>query len=135
MVDLLLFEREEVQFIHDDEEFIYNFHHFDSGKITFKRLDPTAPTQEAEVVIHPAGKTHLANTAIIVLYKAARSSQPMKGFLPNVLITMLELYASKEALNMDLEKAISSFQVKSPIASVEEVMKFAEPYSPWAVYS
>jgi hypothetical protein len=135
MVDLLLFEREEVQFIHDDVEFIYNFHRFDTGKITFKRLDPTAPIQGAEEVIYPAGKPHLANMAIIVLYKASASGQMMSGFLPNVLRTMLELNPSKEVTKNNLANAILSFNVKNPIASIEQVIKFVEPYASWAVYS
>jgi len=135
MVDILLFEREEVQFIHDDVEFIYNFHRFDTGKITFKRLDPTAPIQGAEEVIYPAGKPHLANMAIIVMYKASESGQKMSGFLPNVLRTMLELNPSKEVTNTNLGNAILSFKVKTPIAPIEQVMKFVEPYAPWVVHS
>jgi|SRR5947207_15695954 len=135
MVEKLLFEREEVQFAHDDEDFVYVFHRFDSGKIMFKRLFPNAVAQEAEVVIYPGGKKHLANTAVIVLYKAAVSGQQLSGFLPNVLRTMLDLFLSKEVLNQNLSKAISSFQVNTPIAAVEDVMEFVEPYSPWAVFS
>jgi hypothetical protein len=135
MVDLLLFEREEVQFIHDDVEFIYNFHRFDTGKITFKRRDPTAPIQGGEEVIYPAGKPHLANMAIIVLYKASESGQMMSGFLPNVLRTILELNPSKEVTKTNLANAILSFKVKNPIASIEQVMNFVEPYASWVVYS
>ena len=135
MVDPPVFEREEVQFVHDDEDFIYSFHRFDNGKITFKRLFPRALAQEAEVVIYPGGKKHLANTAVIVLYKAAASGQQLSGFLPNVLRTMLDLYLSKEILHQNLSKAILSFQVNTAIASVEKVMEFIEPFTPWAVNS
>ena len=134
MFDQHVFEREEVQFVHDDEDFVYIFHRFDNGKITFKRLFPSALAQEAEVVIYPCGKKHLANTAVIVLYKAAASGQQLSGFLPNVLRTMLDLYLSKEALHQNLSKAILTFQVKTAIASVEQVMEFIEPYTPWAVH-
>lgn len=135
VVDPLVFEREEVQFVHGDEDFIYSFHRFDNGKITFRRVFPIAMAQEAEVVIYPGGKKHLANTAVIVLYKAAASGQQLTGFLPNVLRTMLDLYLSKEILYHNLSKAILSFQVNTAIASVEKVMEFIEPYTPWAVHS
>jgi hypothetical protein len=135
MGDQHVFEREEVQFMHDDEDFVYSFHRFDNGKITFKRLFPSASAQEGEVVIYPCGKKYLANTAVIVLYKAAASGQQLSGFLPNVLRTMLDLYLSKETLLQNLSKAILSFQVNTAIASIEEVMEFIEPYAPWAVHS
>jgi hypothetical protein len=131
MNDLLLFEREEVQFIHDDEDFVYSFHCFDSGKITFKRLWPA--TKESEIVIFPGGQKALANTAIIVLYKAAASGQQLSGFLPNVLRRVLDMYISKDALLEHLGRAITNFQVKSPICQVEKVMEFVGPYAPWMV--
>jgi hypothetical protein len=137
MVDLFIFfEREEVQFIHDDEEFIYNFHRFDSGKITFKRLDPRAPVQEPEVIIYPPGTTHLACIVIIVLYKSVAEGQQMNGTLEEVLKTMLNLHPSKEILDSNLGGAITSFRVKkTPIAVLEDVMEFVKPHTPWAVHS
>jgi hypothetical protein len=131
MVDLLLFEREEVTFVHDDEDFIYSFHHFDTGKITFKRIWPAAKSQEGEVVIHPSGQKPVANTAVIVLYKAASGGQHMTGFLPGVLRTMMSTYSTKEACVAHLTKAIQSFPVRSPIATIDDILKFVHPYAPW----
>ena len=135
MNDLILFEREEVQFTHDEEDFVYSFHRFDTGKITFKRLWPAAPLQDAEVIIHPGDKKPLANMAIIVLYKAATLGQQMSGFLPNVLRTMLDMYDSKETLKLQLSRSIASFQARNPIAELDQVVEFLDPYAPWSVSS
>ena len=135
MVDRPRFDWEDVFFIHDDEEFIYSFHRFDNGKISFKKLVPNAPAgqEESEVVIYPGGKKHLANTAVIVLYKGVASGQPLTGFLPNILHTMLDMYISEEGLKTNLEKSIASFQVTTPIADVDKVLEFVLPYAPWRV--
>jgi len=135
MIDILLFEREEVHFIHDDEDFIFTFHRFDSGKITFKRLWPAAKFQEGEVVLYPQGEKSVANTAVIVLYRAASAGTKMEGFLPDVLRTIMSFYPNREALAANLTKSIQSFPVQSQIASVDDIMKFIAPYTPWTVSS
>lgn len=131
----VIFEREEVQFTHDEEDFIYNFHCLENRNIAFRRLLPGLPIQEAEVDIYAAGEKRLVNIALIVLYKATASGQHISGFLPNILSTMLNLYSSKKALVASLTKAISSFPAKTPIASADQVMEFVQPYALWMVYS
>lgn len=126
-----LFQREEVQFMHDNEDFVYRFDRFDSGKIAFRQLKPIGLAQEVD--IYPNGKMQFANTAVIVLFKAATSGQPLKGFLPDVLRTMLDLYVSKDAMIANLSKTITSFQAKTPIAFMEDVIRFVDPYAPWTV--
>lgn len=134
MVNLPTFEREEVEFTHDDRDIIYSFHQFESGKITLRRTWPTAPVHESEIVIFPEGGRKNVNTAIIVLYKATANGQPMRGFLPNALKTMLKLYSSPEVLLSNLKDSIDTFQSKTPIASVDKIMEFVTPYAPWGVY-
>ena len=133
MINCPMFEREEVQFTHDDIDFTYSFHQFDSGRITLKRTWPAAPPNEAEMVIFPDGGKQMVNTAIIVLYKATANGMPMRGFLTRALKTMLKSYLTKEALLVNLKICIDSFPVKTPIASVDKVMDFVLPYAPWAV--
>jgi hypothetical protein len=132
LMNWVRFEREEVSFIHDDEEFIYSFR-FDSGKVTFKRLQPAAKFQETEVVLHPAGEKAIASTAVIVLYKALGSGITLGGFLPDTLRTIMKLYPSKEALVANLNRSIQFFPAKTAIASVDAVIKFITPYAPWTV--
>lgn len=134
-MDCLLFEREEVQFLHEDEDFIYSFHRFDSGKVTFRRLWPAAKSQECEVVLYPSGEKSIVNIAVIVLYKAVTSGQKLQGFLPDVLKTMVNLYDSKEGLISNLKKAIAAFPGQTRIASVDNIIEFIAPYSLWTVLS
>jgi hypothetical protein len=126
------FDREEVQFTHDDEDFVYYFNRFESKKITFKQLKPLGPIPEVD--IYPSGTPQLANTAIIILFKAATSGhQPLKGILPDILRTMLDLYSTKDTMVANLSKTIFSFRAKKPIAIIEDVVQFVEPYASWKV--
>jgi hypothetical protein len=135
MNDIVQFQREEIQFSYNDEDFVYMFQRFDSGKFTMRRLlSATAPPQP-EIGLHPNGDKPLISTAVIVLCKAAQSGQELKGHLPNVLRLMLDGYSARADLKSDLANAISSFPAKAPIATVDKVMEFAEPYAPWMVAS
>src|SRR5271169_4872021 len=137
--EIMHFEREEVSFEHEACDFIYIFHRFESGNITFKRKWPTSPTQEPEVVIYPCGQQTVASTAIIVLFKCVTSGTErsgLTGFLPDMLKAILDLHWSKETLIAHLSKAIDSFPVAvQKIASIEDVMQFIAPSASWTVQS
>jgi len=130
------FNHEELTFEHDDEEFIYTFHGFPPTgieKVKMRRLKPL-PATDLYDLVYPNGKLLSAHTAVIVLYKATTQGQPMIGFLPDVLRTVLKSTGSKEAMVAGLKKAFDVFPVKNPIANVDDVMAFVEPYAPWQVY-
>ena len=71
---------------------------------------------------------------MIVLYKAAKEEQDLKGFQSNVMRKILNLYSSKEELEEKLQRAIISFEKKVPIGKISDVMDFANPYTPWRVH-
>jgi hypothetical protein len=132
MSDLLVFEREEVQFVHDDDDYVYSFHRTDSGVISFKRLQQDV---SEKIITGGAEASSLANTAIIVLCKAAASGQNiMSGFIPSALTTILNEYASEDEMKAGLTNAIANFGTKSAIAAIADVMKFVTPYVPWTVF-
>jgi hypothetical protein len=135
--EVMHFQREEVTFDHEGDSFIYIFHRFESGNVSFRRKWNTTVPQEPEVIIYPPHHNAIANTAVIVLYKCATSGthiDGLTGFLPDVLRTILDLYVSKEALAKHLHRAIDSFPVKKlKIASIDDVIKFLGPYAPWTV--
>jgi hypothetical protein len=131
MPEVIHFDHEEVSFVHDNEEFIYNFHQFDSGRITFKRQNKLA--QEPEVEVFPAGEKQIRIFVPIVLYKVKSSGVKMNGILPEVLSKLLELY-TKEQFETDLKRALLVFpHVNTKIATVGEIMEFVAPYAPWTV--
>jgi len=121
-----------VKFTHDSTDYVYVFHRYDSGQITFKRLWPAA--QDGEITIYWDGKKDAVDTIVIVLYKAAKEEQDLKGFQSNVMRKILNLYSSKEELEESLQRAIISFGEKFPIAKISDVMDFANPYSPWTAH-
>jgi len=128
------FNHEEISFEHEDEEFIYSFFGFPpSGieKVKLRRVYPLPAT--GEEIVYPNGTILVAHTAILVLFKASSGGQPMIGFLPHALRAILRASSSREATINGLRKAIEAFPVRSPIAKVEEVMKFLGPYAPWTV--
>ena len=126
------FNHEEISFEHDDDEFVYVFFGFPptgTEKVTIRRIIPHPSTSEE--TIYPKGKSSVGHTAVLVLYKASLGGQPMLGFLPDVLKTVLRNAGSREAMVTGLKSAIAAFPVVSPIAKVEDVMAFVEPYAPW----
>jgi hypothetical protein len=133
MVDVQ-FNREEVSFEHNGEEFIYSFHQFESGRITFKRLWTNGHTQESEVEIYPAGEKSIRMSVPVVLFKAHASGLEMNGILPNILTKLLGLYSSKAQFETDVKYAINFFPVKTLISTVKEVIEFVAPFAPWTVY-
>lgn len=130
------FNHEELSFEHDEEEWIYVFFGFPpSGveKVKIRRVHPLPPVSEE--VVYPNGTAIVANTAILVLFKASMGGQPMIGFLPDLLKGILKASSGREATMAGLKKAIDAFAVKTAIAKVDDVMSFIEPYAPWGVTS
>jgi hypothetical protein len=134
MTEQRTFNHEELSFEHDDEEFIYVFHGFPPTgieKVTLRRACPL-PASDHEIIF-PNGTALVAHTAVLVLYKASLGGQPMIGFLPDVLKTVLRGALSRESTVAGVKRAIEAFPVKNAVAKVEDVMAFVEPYAPWKV--
>lgn len=128
---------EEIEFVHNDESFIYSFRSRDS-RITLKRVNSPGRPQEAEVDVFPDASIAAVNTAILVLYKAAKytytDGMSMQDFLPTTLRKLATSYSSKEMLEHNIRSAENAFLGgKVDNAMVEDVIKFLEPYTPWAV--
>jgi hypothetical protein len=127
------FDREEVYFEYNNEDFLYTFQRSESGRITFKRM-LTAPTwQETFVEVYPGGEKAIRTSATIVLFAAHAMGTPMNGILPDVLRKLLGLYESLEQLETDMEHGIAVFPQKG-IGNVGDIMEFVAPYTPWAVF-
>jgi hypothetical protein len=129
---------EEIEFVHNDESFIYSFRSRDSSRITLKRVNSPGRPQEAEVDVFPDASIAAVNTAILVLYKAAKDNDgmSMQDFLPTTLRKLATSYASKEMLEHNMRSAENAFLGgKVDNAMVEDVIKFLEPYTPWAVFN
>jgi hypothetical protein len=127
---------EEIEFVHNDESFIYSFRSRDSSRITLKRVNSPGRPQEAEVDVFPDASIAAVNTAILVLYKAAKynDGMSMQDFLPTTLGKLATSYSSKEMLEHNMRSAENAFLGgKVDNAMVEDVIKFLEPYTPWAV--
>jgi hypothetical protein len=141
---------EEVEFEHDNVQYVYLFlepREDDSNpsscstgpatnthkRYQFRRKRPLCTIGEQQLL--PGGKNIARHTAIVVLFKASEGGIGMVGFLPKVLKMILEKSNGREGMMNQLRLAIEGFQTVNPIASVEEVMKFVEPYAPWKVSS
>lgn len=128
--------REEIEFEHDDKVFVYVFHRFEDGKITFERanLPHTAVSKKnpQQDVLYPSGTPTLISTAILVLYKASQQGTAEASFVREILAIFVGDIA-EEACYSGLKAAIASFSVNTPIAKLGDVMQFVEPYSKWKV--
>jgi hypothetical protein len=140
---------EEVEFVYNDETFIYSFRSRGDARITFKRVwnSSSHPIQEAEIDVYPNACLAAVNTAVLVLFKAAtwKLGVPMPTFIPKTLGKLLASkgYISREVLERNLRGAIGTFNgtrtggqknsKRARIAEIGEVMEFLEPFTPWGV--
>lgn len=130
---------EEVEFVHKDTTYVYSFRSRES-RITFKRIwNPP----EAEVDVYPNASLVAVNIAILVLYKAAtwKSGVPMPQFIPALLSKLLAGFTLIDELEKNMKGVIRTFSTfgggteegEDAIAKIDALMKFLEPYTPWAV--
>jgi len=136
---------EEVEFVYNEQTFIYRFRSRDSISISFRRIwnTPGHTPESAWMRIYPEAVLPVINAAVLVLYKAAtwKPGMPMPQFIPAMLSKLLKWpYSSKEMLEQSMKGSIDTFGTvggipfgKEKIAELSQVMNFLEPYTPWGV--
>lgn len=126
---------EEIEFVHNEQSLIYSFRVRDS-RITLKQVPSDGGLQEQEVDVFPDASIAAVNTAVLVLFNAAMVGPEIskQDFLPTTLRKLLTHYSSRDRLQFNMRKGAKGFGGgKFENTPVEDIVKFLEPYTPWAV--